>query len=547
MTELIITPNYAKKTARFKGTIAAGEHVLVKIANAAGAVEDTTNLRLRVVGDGGKTLAQFPMPDTEDAWDDDTTPISCVFDLNTDRMLKAVPLAATVPLLFVLDAYKGKTDDDDGEFVLFFKDRCEVTHWPRRAGEDEPAPTVLDDYADLIADFGERLDDVETSVETANGNAATALAAANGAVETANAASAAAASAANSAASAAQDAETAVGKANDAIEDANDAVESAEAAAENANTALSAAQDALETAESIADGKQDALTAEQLANIADVPNKADADDVEAALADKADKDALHEATEDLEQEIADRIAADGERYTKSETYSKGEIDALVSGAVSGRFAVVESLPETGEANAIYLVPNSSGESGNVHDEYVWVDDAWEKIGSTQVDVSGKIDKVTGATGNIPQFLASGQLEDSGKKVGDFALATSLASHANNDDIHFTVVERTKLSGIESGAQKNQDISGKAEKSEMSVTPGTGADADKTTIQLKTGTSATVLTEHQSLDGKQDVISDLETIRTNAATAAKGHYILKIDPDTGAIYYTTPEDDEQEGE
>ena len=36
---------------------------------------------------------------------------------------------------------------------------------------------------------------------------------------------------------------------------------------------------------------------------------------------------------------------------------------------------------------------------------------------------------------------------------------------------------------------------KAEKSEMSVTPGTGADADKTTIQLKSGLSATVLTEH----------------------------------------------------
>ena len=43
-----------------------------------------------------------------------------------------------------------------------------------------------------------------------------------------------------------------------------------------------------------------------------------------------------------------------------------------------------------------------------------------------------------------------------------------------------------------------DISGKANKSEMSVTPGTDADDDKTTIQLKTGTSATVLTKHQDV-------------------------------------------------
>ena len=53
--------------------------------------------------------------------------------------------------------------------------------------------------------------------------------------------------------------------------------------------------------------------------------------------------------------------------------------------------------------------------------------------------------------------------------------------------------------------QHQDISGKANKSEMSVVDGTGANADKTTITLKSGTSATVLKSHQSLSGKQDVI------------------------------------------
>ena len=57
------------------------------------------------------------------------------------------------------------------------------------------------------------------------------------------------------------------------------------------------------------------------------------------------------------------------------------------------------------------------------------------------------------------------------------------------------------------AQGVQDIltavAGKAEKSEMSVTPGTGSDADKTTIQLKSGLTATVLTTHQDISGKVD--------------------------------------------
>ena len=54
------------------------------------------------------------------------------------------------------------------------------------------------------------------------------------------------------------------------------------------------------------------------------------------------------------------------------------------------------------------------------------------------------------------------------------------------------------SKLENEVLTADDIEGKADKSEMSITPLTGANADKATIQLKEGTSATVLTEHQSL-------------------------------------------------
>lgn len=60
------------------------------------------------------------------------------------------------------------------------------------------------------------------------------------------------------------------------------------------------------------------------------------------------------------------------------------------------------------------------------------------------------------------------------------------------------------------------ISGKADKSEMSVIAGTGANADKATIILKSGTSATVLTRHQDISGKQDTISDV-TVAVDANT------------------------------
>jgi hypothetical protein len=51
-----------------------------------------------------------------------------------------------------------------------------------------------------------------------------------------------------------------------------------------------------------------------------------------------------------------------------------------------------------------------------------------------------------------------------------------------------------------------DLSGYALKSEMSITDGTGADADKTTIQLKNGLSKQVLIAHQDITGKADKVS-----------------------------------------
>lgn len=65
--------------------------------------------------------------------------------------------------------------------------------------------------------------------------------------------------------------------------------------------------------------------------------------------------------------------------------------------------------------------------------------------------------------------------------------------------------------------QHQDISGKADKSEMSVVNGTGSNADKTTITLKSGTSAMVLKQHQDISGKANT-ADLATVATSGSYA-----------------------------
>ena len=69
----------------------------------------------------------------------------------------------------------------------------------------------------------------------------------------------------------------------------------------------------------------------------------------------------------------------------------------------------------------------------------------------------------------------------------------------------TFVEKSATAGL----VKNDgsiDTNEYALKSEMSITDGTGADAGTATIQLKSGTSKKVLTEHQDITGKADKVS-----------------------------------------
>lgn len=98
--------------------------------------------------------------------------------------------------------------------------------------------------------------------------------------------------------------------------------------------------------------------------------------------------------------------------------------------------------------------------------------------------------------------------DSKANTEDLADVAFSGSYNDLDDKPTIPTVPTNVSAFNNDAgylTQHQDISGKADKSEMSVTDGTGTDADKTTITLKTGTSATVLKSHQSLSGKQDVI------------------------------------------
>lgn len=52
--------------------------------------------------------------------------------------------------------------------------------------------------------------------------------------------------------------------------------------------------------------------------------------------------------------------------------------------------IVSVLPETGSTNVMYLVPKATSGDANVYDEYLYINNTWELIGTTGVDLMGYI-------------------------------------------------------------------------------------------------------------------------------------------------------------
>ena len=116
-------------------------------------------------------------------------------------------------------------------------------------------------------------------------------------------------------------------------------------------------------------------------------------------------------------------------YKKSESYTKSEVDAMVSAIPKFAIAVVNSLP-TSEISetTIYLV-KSGDEAQNLYVEYIYAGSAWEKLGEQSVDLTGYAKESW-----VSDKLASYQ------PTGDYALKSdvpSKVSELSNDKGYIT--------------------------------------------------------------------------------------------------------------
>ena len=91
------------------------------------------------------------------------------------------------------------------------------------------------------------------------------------------------------------------------------------------------------------------------------------------------------------------------------SFVHGVVDAAIAGVTQFDYEVVTTLPTTGVKGKIYLVAVTGPQTQNIYDEYIWIGDKYEKLGTTQLDLSNYVNAttVTGTGNAITSVSKSG--------------------------------------------------------------------------------------------------------------------------------------------
>lgn len=93
--------------------------------------------------------------------------------------------------------------------------------------------------------------------------------------------------------------------------------------------------------------------------------------------------------------------------------TSAQVQMAITNALAGitgiKFEVVTELPSSGVNGTIYLISHTHSDSGDAYDEYAWIGDKYEKLGNTDVDLSGYLkssDLVAMTTAEIDTMMNS---------------------------------------------------------------------------------------------------------------------------------------------
>ena len=66
------------------------------------------------------------------------------------------------------------------------------------------------------------------------------------------------------------------------------------------------------------------------------------------------------------------------------------VTAAIADITGFHAEIVTELPAVGQTNILYLVAKTEAASGDGYDEYLYINGAWERVGNTDIDLSGYV-------------------------------------------------------------------------------------------------------------------------------------------------------------
>jgi hypothetical protein len=193
--------------------------------------------------------------------------------------------------------------------------------------------------------------------------------------------------------------------------------------------------------------------------------------------------------------------------------TKKYVDDAIGGITGVEFKVVEKLPTTGEAGVIYLVAHTHG-TQDIYDEYIWVTDKFEKIGNTDIDLSG--------------YVTTQALSDEIKKLilaqVDVAASETIKSISETNGVvavekQAIAIEQGQVNGLAEALAGKQAANANLDK--LNAITGTGL-VKKTADGYEVDNSAYIT--GAALDGyakSADVTSEISTAVSGAKTELEG--------------------------
>ena len=231
-----------------------------------------------------------------------------------------------------------------------------------------------------------------------------------------------------------------------------------------------------------------------------------------------------------EKTVASEIAEDGlDLPTAGQVYdalqsilsdAKSYTDTAIGSVDSFDIEVVSELPASGQKeHTIYLVPNS-GTGTNVKDEYLWINSNWEKIGTTDIDLSGyakATDLANKGSATQPVYFDAN---------GDPVAITYTIAKSVPADAKFTDTTYTQGTGITISASNEISNSGVRSVAEGSIDGTVSVNTNGTTqdVPVHGLGSAAFADTTDFLGANASAKSAAKLDDANVGSATKGVYI-----------------------